>query len=32
MKHSTELLSVRVLPKYTLVYDIHVQDVPIYAC
>jgi hypothetical protein len=25
-------LSVRVLPKYTLVYDIHVQDVPIYAC
>ena len=31
MKHSTELLSVHVLLKYTLVYDIHVQTVPLCA-
>ena len=32
MKHITELLSVRVLLKNTLVYDIHVQNVPLCAC
>jgi hypothetical protein len=29
---STELLSVHVLPKHTLVYDTHVQNVPLCAC
>jgi hypothetical protein len=32
MKHSTELLSVHALPKNTLVYDIHVHNVPLCAC
>jgi hypothetical protein len=32
MKHNTELLRVHVLLKYTLVYDIHVQNVPLGVC
>jgi hypothetical protein len=32
MKHSNELLRVHVLLKYTLVYEIHAQNVPLCVC